>query len=213
MDIIWYGQACFKLKGKNAQVLIDPFSEEFIGLKLPKDLSCDLLINTHDHPDHNNFAAIPDSPIKITGPGAYEIKGIAVTGVSVYHDKKQGEERGRNTIYNIEIDGVNVVHLGDLGHELTESQLDELGPSDILLIPVGGVYTIDAKDASTVVSQIEPKIIIPMHYSLPGLKAELAPVENFLKEMGVENTAPLPKLSISRDKLPDEMEVVVLSKV
>lgn len=212
MEIIWYGHSCFKLKGKNASVIIDPYSEDFIGLKLPKDLSCDVLIKTHDHPDHNNFSAVPKGPIEISGPGAYEIKGVAVTGVSVYHDKKQGGERGANTIYNIEIDGVNVVHLGDLGHELTESQLDELGPSDILLIPVGGVYTIDAKDASSVVSQIEPKIIIPMHYALPGLKAELSPVEDFLKEMGVENPVPQPKLSITRDKLPDEMEVIVLSK-
>lgn len=212
MDIYWYGQACFKLKGKSASVIIDPYSEEMLGLKLPRDLSCDLVLSTHDHLDHNNFKVIPETAIPITGSGEYEVKGIAVTGISVFHDKKNGQERGQNTIFNIELDGLNIVHLGDLGHELTESQIEELGPTDILLIPVGGVYTIDAKDATRVVSQIEPKIIIPMHYKLPELKIELEPVDNFLKEMGVESVIPIPKLSITKDKLPDEVEVVVLSK-
>lgn len=213
MDIYFYGQACFKLKGKTTSVLIDPFKEEFTGLKLPKDLSCNIGVSTHDHDDHNNLGAVTGASLKITGPGEYEVGGVTVTGVSTFHDKENGAQRGKNTVYNISVDGLNIVHLGDLGHTLTEAETEEIGLVDILLVPVGGVYTIDAKGASDVVSQLEPKIVIPMHYKLPDLKFELEVVENFLKEMGFESIEPQPKLSISKDKLPEELQVVVLSKV
>lgn len=212
MDIYWYGQALFKLKGKLASVVIDPFDPEFVGLKLPKDLTADIAISTHDHKDHSNLAAVTGGPVLITGPGEYEIKGVAVTGVSVFHDASEGSERGKNTVFNINIEGLNVVHLGDLGHVLTETQVQDIGTVDILLIPVGGNFTIDAKVASEVVSQLEPRIIIPMHYGMEGLKFTLDPVDNFLKEMGVENLEPQPKFVISKDKLPDEPQTVVLSK-
>lgn len=212
MDIYFYGQACVKLKGKTAQVFIDPYKEDFTGLKLPKDLSADLAISTHNHDDHNNLDVITGSQIKITGPGEYEVNGVSVVGVSTFHDKEEGTQRGKNTVYNISIDGLNVVHLGDLGHILNENTVDEIGETDILLVPVGGIYTIDAKVASDVVTQLEPKIVIPIHYKLPGLKFELDPLENFLKEMGFENAQPQPKLSITKDKLPEELQVVVLSK-
>jgi L-ascorbate metabolism protein UlaG (beta-lactamase superfamily) len=212
MDIYFYGQAMFKLKGKTASVLIDPFKEEFTGLKLPKDLSANVALSTHNHDDHNNLDAITDAVLKITGPGEYEASGVSITGVSTYHDKEKGGQRGKNTIYNISIDGLNVLHLGDLGHTLSESEIEEIGAADILLVPVGSVYTIDAKTASDVVSQLEPKIVIPMHYALPGLKFELEPIENFLKEMGFDSIEPQPKLSVTKDKLPDELQVIVLSK-
>lgn len=212
MEIYFYGQALVKLKGKTAQVFIDPYKEEFSGLKLPKDLKADIAISTHNHDDHNNLDAITGDPIKIAGPGEYEIKGVSVVGVSTFHDKEEGAQRGRNTVYNVGIDGLNVVHLGDLGHLLSEGAVDEIGTTDILFVPVGGVYTIDAKVASDVVTQLEPKIVIPIHYKLPGLKFELEELENFLKEMGFENLEPQPKLSVTRDKLPEELQVVVLSK-
>lgn len=214
MDIYWGGQALFKIKGKNAVAVIDPYNPEFTGLKLPKDLDGDLALATHDHKDHNNLKAVAGNPIEITGPGEYDIKGIAIVGVSTYHDDKKGTERGKNTVYNLNIEGLNIVHLGDLGDTLTEDEIQEIGDVDILMIPVGGTYTIDAKVAANVVSQLEPKIILPMHYGgLPGLKFPLDPVENFLKEMGVENSTPSPKLTITKDKLPDEPQVVILNKV
>lgn len=212
MDIYFYGQACFKLKGKSAAVFIDPYKSEFTGLKLPRDLSADVALSTHDHDDHNNLEVITDSVLKITGPGEYEVKGVSVTGVSTFHDKEGGAQRGRNTVYNVSIDGLNIVHLGDLGHTLSEEQIDEIGVCDILLVPVGSVYTIDAKLASDIVSSLEPKMVIPMHYALPGLKFELEPVENFLKEMGFDGVEAQPKLSVTRDKLPGELQVVVLNK-
>lgn len=212
MDIYFYGQACFKLKGKTATVFIDPYKEEFTGLKLPRDLAASVALSTHNHDDHNNLNAVTDAVLKVTGPGEYEVGGVSITGISTFHDKENGAQRGRNTVYNISIDGLNIVHLGDLGHTLSESEIEEIGSTDVLLVPVGGVYTIDAKTASDVVSSLEPKIVIPMHYSLPGLKFELEPVGNFLKEMGFDSAEPQPKLSITKDKLPGELQVVVLNK-
>lgn len=217
MDIFWGGQACFKLKGKNATVVIDPFDPVFTGLKLPKELSADVVLSTHDHKDHNNTGAI-NSPtgeksIMFKDPGEYEVGGVVITGILSFHDDTNGSERGKNIIFNILLDRLNIVHLGDLGQtKLTEEQLTQIGEVDILLIPVGSVYTIDGKAAAGIVSQLEPKIIIPMHYKIDGLKFELEGVEGFLKEMGAEGVSAVAKLSITKDKLPEEPGVVLLSK-
>jgi L-ascorbate metabolism protein UlaG (beta-lactamase superfamily) len=213
MDIIWYGQSCFKLKGKQASVVIDPFDPNFIGLKLPKEIESDIVLKTHDHADHNNVNSVSGTPRIFVGPGEYESKGILITGVASFHDKTQGSERGLNTLFHVVVDDLKIVHLGDLGQtSLTEEQIQEIDQTDILLIPVGSTFTINAKEAANIVSQLEPKVIIPMHYALPGLSVELEPVENFLKEMGAEAIQPIPKLSIIKDKLPEEPTVVVLSK-
>lgn len=213
MEIIWYGQAFFKLKGKSASVVIDPFDAEFTGLKCPKDLEADIVLKTHDHKDHNNVGAVSGNPQIFEGPGEYEVKGVVVSGISSFHDNFEGKERGLNTIFNVIIDGLRVVHLGDLGESsLSEEQVDEIDVTDILLIPVGSIYTIDAKVAANIVSQLEPKIIIPMHYGIPDLKFPLDPVDKFLKEMGAENTVPILKLSITKEKLPEEPQVILLSQ-
>lgn len=212
MDIYWYGQSFFKIKGKTTTLFVDPFGPEFTGLRLPKDMQGDLKLSTHSHEDHNNLGAITGDPVRIEGPGEYEAKGVTVVGLSVYHDKAKGAERGRNTIYNIEVDGLHIVHLGDLGHILSDTEVEDVGLCDILMVPVGGVYTIDAKEASEVVAQLEPKVIIPMHFFLDGLKFQLGPLDPFLKEMGVEDYEALNKLVITKDKLPDEPKVVVLNR-
>ncbi len=208
MDIYWYGQSCFKLKGKKASVAIDPFDPEFTGLKLPKDLSSDAVLVSHQHKDHNFTSAL----MVFDRPGEYEVGGAVITGISSFHDNSNGSERGTNTIFHLLFDNLDIVHLGDLGQsKLTEEQVAQIGATDILLIPVGGVYTIDAKVASDIVSQLEPKIIIPMHYKIEGLKFELEGVDNFLKEMGAEAAVPQPKLSINKDKLPEEPQVILLT--
>lgn len=212
MDINWLGHSCFKIKGKNSTLIIDPYNPEATGLKLPKDLSADLLLVTHQHPDHNFVSVIEGSPLIISGPGEYEKSGVSVVGISTFHDTELGATRGTNTVYQIVVDNINIVHLGDLGHVLTEGQLGEIDPVDILMIPVGGGPTIDAEDGAKVVSQLEPKIVIPMHYKIDGLKYELEGKEPFLKEMGAENIEPQPKLSVTRDKLPETTTVVVLTK-
>ncbi|MDO8577228.1 MAG: MBL fold metallo-hydrolase [Candidatus Daviesbacteria bacterium] len=209
MDIYWYGQSCFKLKGKTASVIIDPYDPSFTGLKLPRDLQSDVVLTTHDHQDHNFTSA----PMVFNKPGEYEVSGVVITGIKSFHDNIEGAERGMNTIFHLLFDNLDIVHLGDLGQSrLTEEQVAQIGQTDILLVPVGSVYTIDAKVASEIVSQLEPKIIIPMHYKIEGLKFEIEGVENFLKEMGAENVVPQPKLSISKEKLPEEPQVVVLAK-
>lgn len=217
MDIYWLGQACFRLKGKSATIIIDPFNPDFTGLKLPKDLSADVVLSTHEHGDHNNISSVNSfegqTPMIFKEPGEYEVKGVVITGISSFHDNSEGSQRGLNIIFHLMFDGLDIVHLGDLGQsKLTEEQIAQIGQTDILLIPVGSVYTIDGKVASDIVSQLEPKIIIPMHYKIESLKFELDGVDKFLKEMGVENVNPQPKLSITKEKLPEEPQVVVLSK-
>lgn len=217
MDIYWHGQACFKLKGKNSTVVIDPFDPDFTGLKLPKDLSADVVLSTHDHQDHNNTQVVngidSPTPFIFKESGEYEVSGVTITGISSFHDNSQGSQRGLNTIFHINMEGLNIVHLGDLGQDkLTEEQIAQISETDILLIPVGSVYTIDGKKASDIVSQLEPKITIPMHFKIEGLKFELEGVENFLKEMGVEGVAAQPKLSITKDKLPEEPQMILLAK-
>ncbi len=212
MEITWFGQSFFRLKGKSTTLLIDPFDPEMIGLKLPKDLAASVALSTHNHGDHNNVAVVTGQKLTIAGPGEYEVEGVTITGTRTFHDATGGSERGVNTVYNMTIDGINIVHLGDLGHQLSEEQVTEIGNVHILLIPVGGVYTITAAEAAKVVAQLEPRIVIPMHYKVEGLKAPLEELEPFLKEMGTESVEALPKLSITKDKLPEETTVVVLSK-
>ena len=218
MDIYWLGQACFKLKGKTTTVVIDPYDSGFTGLKLPKDLTSEIVLSSHNHDDHNNIQAVTKSssevpPMVFKEPGEYEVGGVVVSGIDSFHDNSQGSQRGKNIIFHLSFDNLNIVHLGDLGQsELSEEQITQIGETDILLIPVGSLYTINAKEAADIVAQLEPKIIIPMHYKIEGLKFELEPLDNFLKEMGTEGAVAQSKLSITKEKLPEEPQVVVLSK-
>lgn len=213
MDIYYLGHSSFKLRGKNATVITDPFDPKFVGLKFPKILA-DIVTISHQHSDHNFLSGIEGEPLIISGAGEYEGKGVKIAGIETYHDGSQGSERGKNILYRIEIDGVAIVHAGDIGHKLTESQLDNLGDVGILMIPVGGYFTVDAATAAEIVSQMTPKIVIPMHYKREGLTKEfddVTPVDNFLKEMGKGEIVPVSKLSISSEKLPAETTVVILA--
>ena len=215
MHIIWHGQSFFQIiatrnKGEQVSIAIDPF-DEATGIKIPS-VAADILLITHDHHDHNNKKAIKGSPFLITNPGEYEIKEVFVQGISAFHDNFLGKQRGKNTIYVIETEGMRLCHLGDLGQkELTDDQLEKIGEIDILMAPIGGVYTVDAKEAADVISQIEPHIIIPMHYQIPGLKIKLEGVDKFLKIMGLKSVEPQNKLLIkSKDITDEETKVVVL---
>lgn len=207
MDVYPLGHSSFRIKGKSATIVTDPYDSSMVGLKFPKIDQVDIVTVSHDHGDHNAVANLSGTPFIISGPGEYEIKGVTVFGVSTWHDEKEGVDRGKNTVYNMTIDGIRVCHLGDLGHKLTDAQLDAIGDVDVLLIPVGGTYTITSKLAAEVVAQLEPLIVVPMHYD--G-KLNLEPVSNFLAQMGAEGTAPQPKLSVSKDRLPESTTVVVL---
>ncbi len=213
MIITWLGQSCFKIQDKtgtdNVVIATDPFSKDY-GLKVP-NFEAEIVTVSHlQHDDHNNVKALRGDPFVVNGPGEYDIKGVAINGITSYHDNKQGEERGVNTIYRIEMDDITITHLGDLGHELSAEQIEAVGGTDILLVPVGGTYTLDAKKAAKVVSQIEPRIVIPMHYKIDGLKMDIDGVDKFVKEIGIKPTEE-DKLKISKKDLPQEdMEVVIL---
>jgi len=212
MYIQCLGHSCFKLQDKagtdGVTVITDPFDSE-TGLK-PPSLNADIVTVSHDHHDHNNVKAIRGNPKVISGAGEYDIKGVLVQGVRSCHDGKNGAERGENVMYRIEIDGVSVTHLGDLGTALDAKQLEKLAGTDILLIPVGGKYTIGAKEAVEIVSQIEPRLVIPMHYKTPGLTVDLEGVDKFVKELGVKPREE-EKLKIAKKDLPvEDMELVIL---
>lgn len=212
MDITYLGHASFRLKGKTATLVVDPYDDS-VGLKFPK-VEADIVAVSHQHFDHNAVSAVSGTPFLVSGPGEYEVKGIEIVAVQSFHDNKQGSERGLNTIYNFRIDKINICHLGDLGQtSLTDQQVQEIGNVDILLLPVGGHFTIDASEANKIATQLEPKIIIPMHFKDTETKVEeLAGVEKFLKEIGKENLEPVNKLVLTQDKLPEETQVVLLSK-
>lgn len=217
VDIWFHGQACVRVKGKSATVVFDPYEPTFTGLS-PLRIAADIVCISHGHQDHNNASCVTPTeegktPFVISGPGEYEISGVNIVGIASFHDDKGGTERGKNTIYHTTVDEINFVHLGDLGQKkLTQDQVEALSACDVLFIPVGSVYTISGKEAPDIIAQIEPKIIIPIHYKLPGLKFDLEPVSVFLSTMGKENLEPQQKFSVSRERLPEEPEVVLLEK-
>jgi len=212
MEITYLGHASFKIKGKGVTLITDPYNEEMVGMKYAKT-DGEIVTVSHHHPDHDAVGNISNIKKIVDGPGEYEIAGVSIIGISTYHDAVKGAERGKNTIYVIEMDDLRLLHLGDLGHSLTDGQLKEIGAIDILFIPVGGFYTIDAKTAVAVQKQIGASIVIPMHYKHPELKPELADkltgVEDFLTESGLR-TEKMPKLVIKKDAINSEEEYAVI---
>lgn len=208
MDITYFGHSSFRLKGKDASVVTDPFDPKMVGLKY-SGVEGDIVTISHNHDDHNKAELVKGAVKIIDGPGEYEIKGISILGFPSFHDKVKGEERGKNVIYVYEIDGLRLCHLGDLGHKLSDELLEEIGDIDILMIPVGGEYTINSSEAAEVVRDIEPSIVLPMHYKMEGtLIAKLAGVESFLKEVGM-TVEKLPKLVVKKEDITEEMQKVV----
>ena len=208
MDISWLGHSCFRIKGSHGAVVTDPYLPS-LGYSLGKP-TARIVTVSHQHPGHSYIQGIGGSPRVIAGPGEYEINGVLVIGIATFHDAEQGRKRGRNTVYLMEVDEVSVCHLGDLGHVLTAEQVEELGNVDVLLLPVGGVSTINAPTAAEVVRQLEPKVVIPMHYKTQALSWELEPVERFLKEIGAKEVNSQPKLSFTRSSLPATSQVFLL---
>ena len=208
MEITWLGHSCFKLRDKQAMLITDPFSPD-LGYSLGKH-SADVVTISHQHPGHSFAQGIDGNPKVVTGPGEYEISNTLIIGVPTFHDNEKGIKRGKNTVYLIEMNEVSICHLGDLGHVLADEQVEELGNVDVLLLPVGGVSTINAPVATEIVRQLEPKIVIPMHYKTPAINCDLEPVDRFLKEIGVHDINPQAKLSITKSNLPLSMQVILL---
>ncbi len=214
MEITYFGHSCFKIRTKDLALVIDPFDPAKLGIKLPK-LEADAVLITHNHFDHNYKEGVSGYRLVVEGPGEYELSGVNIFGIFVNHDDKGGAERGKTTMYYIESGGESVLHCGDLGDTLDETILAKFGQVTALLIPVGGVYTIDAEKAAKVISSIEPAYVVPMHYRMDGSKlVDLDPLEKFLDEMGIENgtTKKLSSLKITEADNENETQVIVLEK-
>lgn len=215
MQILSKGHACFQIiaarnKGEQVKIVIDPY-DAATGLKL-SPLEADIGLITHDHHDHNDVKSLKGDPFVIQSPGEYDVKDVVIRGISSFHDTSKGKERGQNTIYVIESEGINLCHLGDFGQdELTSEQVEAIGNIDILFIPVGGVFTIGAKEAVRVVNQIEPRYVIPMHYQEAKLKVKLEKVDDFIKAMGAKPQESESKFTIkAKDLTGEETKVLVM---
>ncbi len=227
--ISYLGLSCFRIQTKieNEEITIvtDPFDPGKTGLKLPRNLSANVVTVSHKVGAHGAVSEVSGKPFVIDIPGEYELRGIFITGIPSFHDpprlaeasrgeagKVEGKEHGRNTVYSMLVEGVRLVHLGDLGHPLSDEQIEKLGNVDILMVPVGGHTTLSAKDAEDIVTEIEPRVVIPMHYQLPGLKEELDGVEKFIKEVGIAKEE-MEKFRVMKKELPEETTRLIVFTV
>ena len=208
MDINWLGHSCFRIRGRQVTVITDPYSPD-LGYSLGKP-TARIVTQSHEHPGHSYVQGVGGEPRLVHGPGEYEINDVLIIGIATFHDAEKGAKRGKNTVYLMEIDEVSVCHLGDLGHVLTDEHIEHLDNVDILLLPVGGVSTIGAATAVEVVRQLEPSVVVPMHYKTEVLSRKLDPVDQFLKEMGLKEVASQPKLSFTKAGLPASTQVFLL---
>ncbi|MCS7139226.1 MAG: MBL fold metallo-hydrolase [Candidatus Nezhaarchaeota archaeon] len=211
ITVVWHGHACFEIKD-SLVIVTDPHDGHSIGLK-PPSAKADLVLISHRHFDHADGLKYVkrDGATVIDKPGTYEVKGVKIIGIATYHDESRGAKRGSNTAYTFELNGIRFTHLGDLGHVISRDQANVLKPVDILMIPVGGVFTIDAKQADEVVRLLSPKLVIPMHYKIPGLNLPIAGIDEFIS--GKSNVERLRSniYTITREAIPKELKIIVLS--
>jgi L-ascorbate metabolism protein UlaG (beta-lactamase superfamily) len=211
MKLKWLGHSCFLITSETGlRIITDPYST-VAGINYsPVNEAADIVTVSHDHRDHNNIAAVRGKPEVITGSGTKIAKGIQFRGVASYHDRSKGRERGVNTIFCFTVDGIRLCHLGDLGHELSREEIAQIGNVDVLLIPIGGFFTIDAKVATKVGDDLKPKVITPMHYRTPKCDFPITGVEDFLA--GKKNVKKLnsSETEFKTGKLPEATEIVVL---
>ena len=214
MEISWLGHSCFQLRGKSVVLVTDPATPRQANSEEASSLSkvnASIVTVSHNHPGHNYVQGVGGNPRVVRGPGEYEISDVLITGVASYHDDEHGKKLGRNTIYIIHMDDLVICHLGDLGHVLQEQQLEEVADADILLLPIGGGNSIDATQAAEIISQVEPRVVIPMHYHPEESEGIPAQLNKFCREMGVEAIEPQPKFTVTKNSLPATMQVVLLT--
>lgn len=209
MKIKWLGHACFLITTDSGiRIVTDPF-DETVGYPVPA-VEADIVTRSHDHFDHNHVEAVRGDFQLINGVGSFYVSDVHITGIKTYHDEVMGQKRGQNVVYVIEADDMRICHLGDLGHLLDDKTVGEIGPVDILFIPVGGTYTIDAEEAVKVAAQLNPRLIIPMHFKTPVMNFPITGVELFLDKMGAGERVGSNELSVSRQDLADGTQVKVL---
>jgi L-ascorbate metabolism protein UlaG (beta-lactamase superfamily) len=207
-DITWLGHACFRLRGKDATIVTDPF-DRGIGLEVPRPRA-DIVTISRDEPAHNAEATIKGEPRVLRAAGEYEVKGVFINGVATYGDAKKGALRGKNTVFVYELDDLVICHLGGLGHTLSAAQVEALSNVSVLIVPVGAPDALDAAKAVEVIGQIEPAIVIPMMYKTGPETLNLEPLDRFAKEMGLKEWVAQDKLVLKSSDLPETTQVVVL---
>ncbi len=208
MDITWLGHSCFRLRSDDLVVLTDPYPRS-LGL-VPETRPATVVTISNTHPNHNNWSEVEAEPKLFTAPGEYEYSGVAVRGVMTPLPSDVARDR-RNVAYSIDIDGINICHLGDIASPLGTKQMDELGPVDVLLVPTGGGCTLNLDQVLQNMQDLDPKIVIPMHYSTPGLDVPLQGVDAFLSRMGLSDVQPQPRLVVTVSNLSPDMKVVLLA--
>ncbi len=208
MEIVWLGHSCFRIRAREATVITDPCPPS-TGYATDKP-TADIITLSHAHDDHTYVKAVAGKPTVIDSAGEYEISGAFLTAIPTYHDEERGGERGQNLVFVIEMEGIKICHLGDLGHAPTADQAEDMTGADVLMIPVGGDSTIDGAKAAEIVPMLDARIIIPMHYKTPVAKGKLEPADRFLKELQATAVQTQPKLSISYNTVPSDTQVVLL---
>lgn len=209
MKVKYLGHSCFQITGNNGITIVtDPF-DNTVGYKA-LDVSADIVTMSHNHFDHNYSEGIKGDFKALNKVGIFYVKDVNITGIASYHDNVKGVKRGSNVIYTYEIDGIKLCHLGDLGYIPDTKQLEEIGGVDVLFIPVGGYYTIDANDAVEIVNLLKPSIVFPMHYKTPVVDFPIESVDAFLKKVGGGEKLSLSEIEINRDDLHGQKRVCVL---
>lgn len=212
MKIKFLGHAAFLIiSDQGVRIITDPYKPGCYGGGIkyaPITEEADIVMISHDHDDHNE-TRIKGNPVFVRDESKKEIKGIVINGVKVFHDKSGGKERGNTVIFNMLIDGLNVVHMGDVGHLISMSEVEKLGNVDVLLIPVGGYFTVDASEAEDIINLLKPKVVIPMHFKTAKCDFPIAPVDDFIKNKEVKRVEG--ELEIKKADLPSNTVIYVLN--
>lgn len=214
MVIQWFGHSSFLIVSEQGtRIITDPYeSGAFSGTinYAPISVPADIVTVSHDHADHSCVECVPGEVEVVSRPGKTTVKGIEINGIQSFHDSAEGTLRGTNVAFVMHVDGIRILHLGDIGHELSFGELEQIGEVDMVLIPVGGYYTIDAEQATHVINRLYPRVVIPMHYKTDKVDLPIASVDPFLR--GKENVVRMftSEYEVTKDTLPDDMEIIVL---
>ena len=213
MKVKYYGHAAFLITSdQGKRIITDPYKPGAFGAMhygaIPDE--ADVVVVSHDHDDHNNSAGLPGNPEVVGTPGKRSVQGIEFNGIATFHDSSSGGERGKNIIFTFTVDGITICHLGDLGHVLSQEEVEAIGAVDLLMIPVGGFYTIDSKQASEVAGQLNPPIIIPMHFKTKKCEFPITPVEEFTEGKARVKVMDSSEVTLGKGSLPEETEIIVL---
>jgi L-ascorbate metabolism protein UlaG (beta-lactamase superfamily) len=210
VKIKWLGHSCFLITSSTGvRILTDPF-DETVGYKVP-EAEADIVTTSHDHFDHNYVKAVKGEYVHINTSGRHNVKGIDILGVDTFHDEAGGSKRGGNVVFTYLVDGMKICHLGDLGHILTEEQLNQIGRVDVLLLPVGGTFTIDYREASELAGKMNPRLIIPMHFKTPVMKFDIDGVDKFVAGKDSVESIDENELEITPESFNTLARIVVLN--